>query len=105
MQADEIKGDEKADKVDVCKNVNFQLNPNSQKTLAENVRNFETMKEAEKKKLEEERKWVRREKSMFEKSLKDKKNNFERRTLEEVEELQNKVRNVSFAQKLLSAYD
>ena len=62
-----------------------------QKTLAENVRAFETSKESEKKKLEEERKWVRREKVLFDKSQKDKKSNFERRAQDEVEELQNKV--------------
>jgi hypothetical protein len=49
------------------------------------------MKETEKKKLDEERKWVRREKALFEKSVKDKKSNFERRAQDEVEELQNKV--------------
>jgi hypothetical protein len=65
-----------------------------QKSLAENVRAFETSKESEKKKLEEERKWVRREKSLFEKSQKDKKTNFERRAQDEVEELQNKVNTV-----------
>jgi hypothetical protein len=62
-----------------------------QKSLAENVRAFETSKEVEKKKLDEERKWVRREKSLFEKTVKDKKNSFERRAQDEVEELQNKV--------------
>ncbi len=49
------------------------------------------MKETEKKKLDEERKWVRREKALFEKTVKDKKSNFERRAQDEVEELQNKV--------------
>ena len=67
------------------------------KTLAENVRSFETMKEVEKKKLDEERKWVRREKILLDKTMKEKKNNFERRTQEEVDELQNKVRLESFA--------
>ena len=65
--------------------------------MAENVRSFETMKEVEKKKLDEERKWVRREKILFDKTMKEKKNNFERRTQEEVDELQNKVRLDSFA--------
>ena len=67
------------------------LNLFAQKSLAENVRSFELMKETEKKKLDEERKWVRREKALFEKSVKDKKSNFERRAQDEVEELQNKV--------------
>jgi len=49
------------------------------------------MKETEKKKLDEERKWVRREKSLFEKSIKDKKTNFERRAQDEIDELQAKV--------------
>ena len=66
-----------------------------QKTLAENVRAFETSKESEKKKLEEERKWVRREKVLFDKSQKDKKSNFERRAQDEVEELQNKVHGIN----------
>ena len=65
--------------------------------LAENVRSFETMKEVEKKKWDEERKWVRREKILLDKTMKEKKNNFERRTQEEVDELQNKVRLESFA--------
>ena len=65
--------------------------------MAENVRSFETMKEVEKKKLDEERKWVRREKILLDKTMKEKKNNFERRTQEEVDELQNKVRMESFA--------
>ena len=74
------------------KQISLLLNLSLQKTLAENVRAFETSKESEKKKLEEERKWVRREKNLFEKSQKDKKTNFERRAQDEVEELQNKVR-------------
>ena len=56
------------------------------------MRSFETLKETEKKKLEEERKWVRREKALFEKTVKEKKNTFERRAQDEVEELQNKVK-------------
>ncbi len=72
--------------------LNFIVSVIFQKSLAENVRSFETLKETEKKKLEEERKWVRREKALFEKTVKEKKNNFERRTQDEVEELQNKVR-------------
>ncbi len=69
--------------------------------MAENVRSFELMKETEKKKLDEERKWVRREKALFEKTVKDKKSNFERRAQDEVEELQNKVRHEEFAVLML----
>lgn len=59
--------------------------------LAENVKSFESMKESEKKKLDDERKWVRREKALFEKTLKDKKSNFDKRAQDEIDELQNKI--------------
>ena len=77
----------------------------AQKSLAENVRSFELMKDTEKKKLDEERKWVRREKALFEKSVKDKKSNFERRAQDEVEELQNKVTNKTLELELKCAID
>jgi hypothetical protein len=59
--------------------------------LAEEVKSFQTMKETERKKIDEERKWVRREKMMLEKSLKEKKSSLEKRTLDEVADLQAKV--------------
>jgi len=60
--------------------------------LAEEVKSFQASKETERKKLDEERKWVRREKLMFEKSIKDKKSSLDKRTADEIAELQAKVR-------------
>ena len=48
-------------------------------------------KEIDKKKLEEEKKRIRREKIMLEKASRDRKTNFDQRAQEEIEELQAKV--------------
>lgn len=60
--------------------------------MAEEVKSFQTMRETERKKIDEERKWVRREKMMLEKSLKEKKSSLEKRALDEMADLQVKVR-------------
>ena len=49
------------------------------------------LKELEKKKMEEEKKRIRKDKIMLEKSSRDRKSNFDQKAHEEIEELQAKV--------------
>ena len=55
-------------------------------------------KELEKKKMDEEKKRIRKDKIMLEKSSRDRKSNFDQKAHEEIEELQAKVvfRHLSF---------
>ena len=65
------------------------------KQLAKDIEEFEKNKEIDKKKLDEERKRVRREKAMFEKSLKDKKANNDKKSQDDLEELQMKLQKLN----------
>ena len=57
--------------------------------------NFERNKDNDKKKIEEDRKRLRREKAMFEKSQKERKVNNDRKSQDEIEELQMKLQKVN----------
>ena len=61
------------------------------KQLAKDIEEFERSKETDKKKLEEERKRLRREKTMFEKSQKENRLKNDRKSQDEIEELQTKL--------------
>ena len=65
------------------------------KQLAKDIEEFERNKENEKKKLEEERKRLRREKAMFEKSQKERKINNDRKSQDDIEELQMKLQKLN----------
>ena len=61
------------------------------KQLAADVSEFERTKEQDKKKLEEEKKRLRRDRTLLEKSQKDKKSHVDKKSAEEIEDLQAKV--------------
>lgn len=61
------------------------------KQLAKEVQEFEMFKEGEKKKMEEDKKRIRRDKTLMEKTLRDRKANYDQKAGEEIAELQAKV--------------
>ena len=65
------------------------------KQLAKDIEDFERNKDNDKKKIEEDRKRLRREKAMFEKSQKDRKVNNDRKSQDEIEELQMKLQKLN----------
>ena len=64
------------------------------------MQEFEMQKELEKKKMDEEKKRIRKDKIMLEKSSRDRKSNFDQKAHEEIEELQAKVSFWNFGNKI-----
>ncbi len=71
------------------------------KSLANDVANFERRQEADKKKNEEEKRRIKRDRMLMEKAQKDRKCNDVKRATDELEDLQNKVRICEFSIRLL----
>ena len=76
-------------------NINIQTSRRrltaDRKQLAKDIEEFEKSKDNDKKKLEEERKRLRREKTMFEKSQKENRLKNDKKSQDEIEELQTKL--------------
>lgn len=71
------------------------------KQLAKDVQEFEAQKELEKKKMDEERKRIKRDRNMLEKAQRDRRNNCDQKAQGEIEELQQKVKFPVLLSKLL----
>lgn len=65
------------------------------KQLAKDVDEFEKNKEMEKKKLDEDKKRFRRERNLFEKSQKDKRSGYDKKSQDEIDDLQSKINRIN----------
>jgi len=65
------------------------------KQLAKEITDFERVKESDKKKLEEEKKRLRRDRALLDKAQKDKRSNQDKKSQDEIEDLQAKVSKVT----------